>query len=245
MIAIKTALVTGGARGIGEAISRTLSRDGYYLYIHCNKSIEEAKSLCDELGNAEYICADLADPESVSLLAEKCKDIDVLVNNAGVALVFPFDAVSIDAARKMYEINLFAPINLTRKILPSMISSKNGVIINISSIFGEVGGSCEVDYSAAKSGIIGFTKALAKEVGPSGIRVNCVCPGIIDTDMNEDLTFEDIDALCDEIPIGRMGEADEVAECVSFLASDKAKYITGSVFDINGGWQGRKPNYEL
>ena len=143
-----------------------------------------------------------------------------------------------ESPRKMYEINLFAPINLSRKILPNMISRKSGVIINISSIFGEVGGSCEVDYSTAKSGIIGFTKALAKEVGPAGIRVNCVCPGIIDTDMNEDLTFEDIDSLCDEIPLGRLGNSEEVAECVAFLASDKAKYITGSVFDVNGGWQG-------
>ncbi|MBR5285757.1 MAG: SDR family oxidoreductase [Clostridia bacterium] len=234
----KTALVTGGARGIGEAVCRALSRDGFYLYIHCNQSIDTAKSLCEELGNAEYISADLTDPESVKMLAEKCADVDVLVNNAGTALVFPFDAISDEAARKMYEINLFAPINLARRLLPNMISRKNGAIINVSSIFGEVGGSCEVDYSAAKSGIIGFTKALAKEVGPAGIRVNCVCPGIIDTDMNGDLTFEDIDSLCDEIPLGRMGEADEVAECVAFLVSDKARYITGSVFDINGGWQG-------
>lgn len=238
MIAIKTALVTGGARGIGEGICRALARDGFYLYIHCNKSVESAKALCDELGNAEYISADLSDPNSVYVLAEKCKDVDVLVNNAGVALVFPFDAISEETARKMYELNLFAPINLSRALLPNMISRKSGVIINISSVFGEVGGSCEVDYSTAKSGIIGFTKALAKEVGPAGIRVNCVCPGIIDTEMNEDLTFEDIDSLCDEIPIGRLGEGEEVAECVAFLASDKAKYITASVFDVNGGWMG-------
>ena len=238
MIAIKTALVTGGARGIGEGICRALARDGFYLYIHCNKSVESAKALCDELGNAEYISADLSDPNSVYVLAEKCKDVDVLVNNAGVALVFPFDAISEETARKMYELNLFAPINLSRALLPNMISRKSGVIINISSVFGEVGGSCEVDYSTAKSGIIGFTKALAKEVGPVGIRVNCVCPGIIDTEMNEDLTFEDIDSLCDEIPIGRLGEGEEVAECVAFLASDKAKYITASVFDVNGGWMG-------
>ena len=238
MIAIKTALVTGGARGIGEGICRALARDGFYLYIHCNKSVESAKALCDELGNAEYISADLSDPNSVYVLAEKCKDVDVLVNNAGVALVFPFDAISEETARKMYELNLFAPINLSRALLPNMISRKSGVIINISSVFGEVGGSCEVDYSTAKSGIIGFTKALAKEVGPVGIRVNCVCPGIIDTEMNEDLTFEDIDSLCDEIPIGRLGEGEEIAECVAFLASDKAKYITASVFDVNGGWMG-------
>ncbi len=234
----KTALITGGARGIGEEISRALSKEGYYLYIHCNQSVEEARELCDSLGNAEYVCADLSDARAVDALAEQCKNIDVLVNNAGVALVSPFDAVSEETARKMYEINLFAPINLTRRLLPAMISRKSGVVINISSVFGESGGSCEVDYSAAKAAIIGFTKALAKEVGPAGIRVNCVCPGVIDTDMNDDLTFEDVDSLCDEIPLGRMGNASEVAECVAFLASDKSKYITGSVFDVNGGWNG-------
>ncbi len=234
----KKALVTGGARGIGEAICRALSKEGYYLYIHCNKSVDEAQELCSELGNAEYICADLSERGAVNTVAEKCGDIDLLVNNAGVALVALFDSVSPDAARKMYELNLFAPIELTRALLPKMLSRKDGAIINISSVFGRVGGSCEVDYSAAKAGLIGFTKALAKEVGPTGIRVNCVCPGIIDTDMNEDLTFEDVESLCDEIPLMRMGEAEEVADCVAFLASDRAKYITGSVFDVNGGWNG-------
>lgn len=233
----KTALVTGGARGIGEEISRLLSKEGYYLYIHCSKSVEEAKALCEELGNAEYVCADLGNAEEVKELAARCIGVDLLVNNAGVALVAPFDAAVEDAARRLYEINLLAPINLARMLLPAMISKKSGVIINISSIFGEVGGSCEVDYSASKAGIIGFTRALAKEVGPAGIRVNCVCPGVIDTDMNEDLSFDDIEALCDEIPLCRMGEASEVAECVAFLASDKARYITGSVFDVNGGWK--------
>ncbi|MBE6682605.1 MAG: SDR family NAD(P)-dependent oxidoreductase [Ruminococcaceae bacterium] len=235
---MKKALITGGARGIGEAVSRALSKEGYYLYIHCNRSIDEAEALCAELGNAEYICADLSERESVKLLAERCGDIDLLVNNAGVALVAPFDSISAESARKMYEINLFAPIELTRAILPAMLKRKSGVIINISSVFGEVGGSCEVDYSAAKAGLIGFTKALAKEVGPTGIRVNCVCPGIIDTDMNGDLTFDDIEAICDEIPLLRMGEAEEVADCVAYLASDRALYITAGVFDVNGGWNG-------
>lgn len=235
---MKKALITGGARGIGEAVSRALSKEGYYLYIHCNRSVDEAEALCAELGNAEYICADLSESESVKLLAERCGDIDLLVNNAGVALVAPFDSISAESARKMYEINLFAPIELTRAILPAMLRRKSGVIINISSVFGEVGGSCEVDYSAAKAGLIGFTKALAKEVGPTGIRVNCVCPGIIDTDMNGDLTFDDIEAICDEIPLLRMGEAEEVADCVAYLASDRAMYITAGVFDVNGGWQG-------
>lgn len=232
----KKAIVTGGARGIGESICRALSRDGYQLLIHCGKSVDEAKELCEELGNADFISADLADPNSIELIAEKCPDPDVIVNNAGVALVELFDTVKDVDARRMYEINLFAPINLSRRLLPAMIRKKQGVIINISSIFGEIGGSCEVDYSAAKAGIIGFTKALAKEVGPAGIRVNCVCPGVIDTEMNDDLSFDDIENLCEEIPLSRVGEPEEVAECVAFLVSDKAKYITGSVFDVNGGW---------
>lgn len=233
---MKRAIVTGGARGIGEAICRALSREGFQLLIHCGKSVDEAKELCDELGNADYISADLSDPSAIELIAEKCPDPDIIVNNAGVALVELFDTVDPTDARKMYEINLFAPINLSRRLLPAMIRKKQGVIINISSVFGEIGGSCEVDYSAAKAGLIGFTKALAKEVGPAGIRVNCVCPGIIDTDMNGDLSFDDIEKLCEEIPLSRIGEPEEVAECVAFLASDRAKYITGSVFDVNGGW---------
>ncbi len=234
----KTALVTGGAKGIGEAICRALSRDGFYLFIHCNSSIGEAKELCDELGNAEIIRADLTTPEAIDIITKDRNAPDVIVNNAGIPLVSLFDGIDDETLRKMYEINLFAPMNIVRRFLPDMIRRKSGVIINISSVFGEVGGSCEVDYSTAKAGLIGFTKALAKEVGPSGIRVNCVCPGIIDTDMNGNLDFDDIEAICDGIPLSRMGEADEVAECVSFLVSDKAKYITGSVFDVNGGWNG-------
>ena len=235
---IKKALVTGGAKGIGEAVCRVLARDGWYLYIHCNSSIDEACDLCKELGNCEVIQANLSVPESVDIIARKCADAEAVINNAGVPLVELFDKVTDDAARKMYEINLFSPINLVRKLLPSMLSRKKGVIINISSVFGEVGGSCEVDYSVSKAALIGFTKALAKEVGPAGVRVNCVCPGIIDTDMNEDLSFDDIEALCGEVPLGRIGDPDEVAECIGFLVSDKAKYITGSIFDVNGGWNG-------
>lgn len=234
----KVALITGGARGIGEAITRALAEDGFKVIIHCGKSVEEAIELCEELDDAEYISADLRNPDSVKLIKEKYPEIDVLVNNAGVALVDLFDTVSEERMREMFEINLFAPINLSRAYVPSMISRKGGAIINISSIFGEVGGSCEVDYSAAKAGIIGFTKALAKEVGPAGIRVNCVCPGVIDTDMNDDLSFDDVEALCDDIPLQRMGNPEEVADLVSFLASDKATYITGSIFDVNGGWNG-------
>ncbi len=235
---MRKALVTGGARGIGESICRALSRDGWFVYIHCGKSVEEAQKLALELGNAQVVQADLSCHESVNVIAGKCGDAELLVNNAGVALVNLFDCVSDEAMRKMFEINLFAPMNLARKMLPNMIKSKKGNIINISSIFGSVGGSCEVDYSAAKAAMIGFTKALSKEVGPSGVRVNCVCPGIIDTEMNDDLSFDDIEAISNEVPLERIGEPEEVAECVAFLASDKSSYITGAVFDVNGGWQG-------
>lgn len=234
----KTAIVTGGARGIGEAVCRALSRDGWRIIIHCGKSIDEAKELCEELGNAEYVQADLSSPEAIDIIAEKCPEPDAIINNAGVSLVDLFDRVSDEDFRKMFEINLFAPMRLSRRLLPAMIHKKSGVIINISSVFGETGGSCEVDYSAAKAGLIGFTKALAKEVGPAGIRVNCVCPGIIDTDMNENLSFSDIESISQDIPLSRIGEPEEVAECVAFLVSEKAKYITGSVFDVNGGWKG-------
>ncbi len=234
----KIALVTGGARGIGEEICRALSKEGWELFIHCSKSVEEAKDLCEELGNAQFISADLSNPESVEKISKACPNPDAIINNAGVSLVSLFDKAADCDLKRMYEINLFSPINLVRRLLPDMLSRKNGVIVNISSVFGENGGSCEVDYSVAKAGLIGFTKALAKEVGPAGIRVNCICPGVIDTEMNDDLSFEDVESLCDEIPLQRMGTAEEVADLVAFLVSDKARYITGSIFDVNGGWNG-------
>lgn len=232
----KTVLVTGGARGIGLEISKLLIKQGYNVIIHCNESTEAAKSLCGAHENASYIKADLSASDGINALCEKFEDVDILINNAGLSLVVPFDAADEERLKALYSVNLFAPITLTRKILPKLIHKKSGVIINVSSIFGEKGGSCEVDYSVTKAALIGFTKALAKEVGPAGIRVNCVCPGVIDTDMNDDLTFEDVEALTDEIPLCRMGKAEEVAKTIAFLISDDASYITGSVFDVNGGW---------
>ena len=233
----KTALITGGARGIGESLTKIFAKNGYDVVIHCGKSVENAQKLCAEHKNAKYFSADLSSADGVRALAEFCPDPDVLVNNAGIALVAPFDTVTPKQAAKLYALDLFAPIELSRLIAPAMIKRKSGNIINISSVFGEHGGSCEVDYSAAKAGLIGFTKALAKELGPSGIRVNCVCPGLIDTEMNDDLSFEDVEALTADIPLCRMGTADEVAAAVFYLADDaNAGYITGSVIDVNGGW---------
>lgn len=234
----KTVLVTGGARGIGKSISRVFAAAGYKVLIHCSQSEEAAKALCAELCDAEFFRADLASREGVRALYEAFGAPDVLVNNAGIALVKPFDSVSGREAEKLYALDLFAPIELSRLCVPAMISRKSGCIINISSVFGETGGSCEVDYSAAKAGLIGFTKALAKELGPAGIRVNCICPGVIDTEMNDDLSFEDVEALTGEIPLCRLGTADEVSKAALFLAGGGAEYITGTVLDVNGGWQG-------
>ena len=161
--------------------------------------------------------------------------IDCLVNNAGVSLVSPFDAVTEEQEKALYGTDLFGVLNCSRAVLPGMIRRKSGCIINLSSMWGETGGSCEVDYSAAKGAVIAFTKALAKEVGPSDIRVNCVCPGVIDTDMNAHLSVADVNALVEEIPLERLGRAEDVAEAVYFLASEKASYITGAVLDVNGG----------
>ena len=234
----KTALVTGGARGIGESISRAFSAAGYRVLIQCNKSVDAAKALCAELGDAEYFCADLTQKSGVEALFAAVGTPDVLVNNAGIALVKPFDTVKADEEEALYSLDLLAPVRLARLCAPAMISRKSGCIINISSVFGESGGSCEVDYSAAKAGLIGFTKALAKELGPCGVRVNCICPGVIDTEMNDDLSFEDVESLTEEIPLCRMGTAEEVAKAALFLAGEGAEYITGAVLDVNGGWQG-------
>lgn len=232
----KKVLVTGGARGIGESITRAFNAAGCAVTIHCNNSEAAAKALCKELPGTEYFRADLSTREGVTALFNACQTPDILVNNAGAALVKPFDAATGEETARLYGLDLFAPIELSRLYIPAMISRKSGVIINVSSVFGETGGSCEVDYSAAKAGIIGFTKALAKELGPSGIRVNCVCPGLIDTEMNDDLSFEDVEALTDGIPLCRMGAPEEVADAIVFLASEKASYITGAVLDVNGGW---------
>jgi 3-oxoacyl-[acyl-carrier protein] reductase len=168
-------------------------------------------------------------------MIEAYPDIDVLVNNAGVSLFGVFDGVNEAEVKRLYDVNLFGMLNVSRAVLPSMIRRKSGVIINISSIWGEYGASCEVDYSAAKSAVIGFTKALAKEVGPSGIRVNCVCPGVIDTDMNARLTIKEVEEIVDSIPLERLGRPEDVANAVLFLASDKADYISGAVLSVNGG----------
>ena len=228
-------LITGASGGIGSACARAFAKAGYELLLHYNRGEEQIRKLEKELPGCTVLQADLSVPEEVAALAEKCADADVLVNNAAVDVFGLFDLVPEEDVKKIYQVNLLAPIELSRKLVKGMLSKGSGSIINISSMFGESGGSCEVDYSATKAGLIGFTKALAKEVGTAGVRVNCVCPGVIETAMNDRLTVDEAEALCEDIALDRFGTPEEVAEAVLFLAGDKAGYITGAVLDVNGG----------
>lgn len=231
---MKTALVTGGAGGIGEAICRRLAADGYFVYVNYAHSAEKAKKIAENIGG-EAVCFDVTDVDAVKEAFGNIKKLDLLVNNAGVSVIDLFTSVAQDSADRILDINLRGAMNCARAALPQMINAKNGNIINIASMWGQCGASCEVDYSASKAGMIGFTKALAKEVAPSGIRVNCVSPGFIMTEMNKHFSAEDLELIKEDIPLGIFGEPRHVADAAAFLASDRAEYITGQVLAVNGG----------
>ncbi len=239
----KVALVTGGARGIGKAICRSLANDGFKIAINYNKSEDEAEALKNELSSVtevEIFRCDVSDSDAVkemfSEISRKLGDVNVLVNNAGVAEKVLFTDITDEAWQRMINTNLSGAFYCSREALKNMISEKNGVIINIASMWGEVGASMEVHYSTAKAGLIGMTKALAKEVGLSGVRVNAVSPGVVLTDMMSAFSESDKEALKDETPLNSLGIPEDVADAVSFLVSDKAKFITGQVLSVNGGF---------
>ncbi len=237
----KTVIVTGASRGIGKAIATVFAQNGYNVVINYNKSEEQAKALESSL--SEYnVCifkADVSDPDSAASLCDfalsRFGKIDVLVNNAGIAKQSLITDVSFEEWSRIFNVNVGSCFNCSKSVLPHMINRKSGLIINISSIWGICGASCEVAYSASKAAIIGFTKALAKEVGPSGITVNCIAPGVIDTEMNSNLSSDDLAALCDETPLCRIGSCDDIAQTALFLASQGASFITGQVISPNGG----------
>ena len=235
----KTAFVTGGATGIGKACAIALNQQGYNIVICYNKSEEQAKKLSSSLENSIALKADLKDEKQVNAIVSEAMNtfgsIDLLVNNAGIAEQKMFCDITISDWDNMFDTNVRSMFLTCKAVLPHMISKKHGKIINISSMWGQVGSSCEVHYSASKAAIIGFTKALSKEVGLSNINVNCIAPGVIATPMNNNLTEETIADLKEETPLNRIGTPEDIANMVVFLSAEKSNFITGQIIGINGG----------
>lgn len=240
----KTALVTGASGAIGRAIAIALGRAGWRVAVHYNSNRDSAQRTAEiiagEGSQAIAVQADVTDPESVKRMCEDVRiclgSLDLLVNNAGIADIIPFSCITPERWRAMISSDLDGVYNCTHAALPYM--GEGSSIINVSSVWGIYGASCEVHYSAAKAGVIGLTSALAKELGPSGIRVNCVAPGVIDTEMNGWLSDGDRLQLEDSTPLGRMGQPEEVAAAVVFLASEDASFITGVTLPVTGGFTG-------
>ena len=233
---MRTVLITGGSRGIGASCVRKFAQAGDKVYFLYRSSHIRAKELEAETG-AVGLCCDVTAPAAVQEAFRNFSDgVDVLVNNAGVAGFSLFQDLSEEDWARILDVNLGSVYRCSKAALPKMIARRSGCIINLSSMWGQVGASCEVAYSAAKAGIIGLTKALAKEVGPSGIRVNCVAPGVIQTEMNKTLSSETLSDLAEETPLGRIGTPEEVAETVFWLASEGASFVTGQIIAPNGGF---------
>lgn len=229
---MRNVLITGASRGIGAATARAFAALGDRVIINYNKSEKEALALAEEIGGTA-IKADVSNIDEVKAMIAAAGDVDILVNNAGIASFSFFDTTSDSEWERVIGTNLSGAFYCSREVIGQMIKRKSGAIINVSSMWGMVGASCEVAYSAAKAGVIGMTKALAKEVGPSGITVNCVAPGAIDTDMNKIFDEDTIKSLCEETPLGRLGTPEEIADTIVFLANNR--FITGQVISPNGG----------
>lgn len=239
----KVALVTGASRGIGRAVAQRLARMGYAVAVCYHAQADRAQELVEMLHDEGAMAAafqcDVSDSAAVEAMVnavvEQLGEISVLINNAGIAQQKLFTDLSDMEWHRMIDVHLTGTFHTCRAVLPAMLRRHDGVIINISSMWGQIGGSCEVHYSAAKAGVIGLTKALAKEVGPSGVRVNCVAPGVIQTDMMKDFDEETLQSLAEDTPLMRLGIPSDIANAVAFLASDEASFITGQIIAPNGG----------
>ena len=238
----KVVIITGASRGIGREIAKTLARNGNIVIANYNKSGKEAIDLKIEMQKEgkqiEIYQADVSKEEDCAALVEyvlkKYKKIDVLINNAGISKTQLITEVTKKDWEEIINTNLYSAFSMCQQVALNMIHNKKGCIINISSIWGQVGASMEVVYSISKAGMDGLTKALAKELGPSGIRVNSIAPGFINTEMNNSYTQKEIEDIKEEIPLEKIGETSDIAKCVEWLIEDK--YTTGQVIAINGGW---------
>lgn len=239
---MKTVLITGGSRGIGKCIAENLAKEGYNVVLNYNKSEKQAKQIQKELQeqgkNIEIYKADISKREEVKKMTEfaldKFKNIDILINNAGIAKLQMFNDITDEDWNEMINTNLNSVFYCTQEVLENMVHNKNGCIINISSIWGMVGASCEVAYSVSKAGIDGMTKALAKELGLSNIRVNSIAPGVIDTEMNSNLDNRVKEEIKNETPLNKIGKPIDIYRCVKWLIEDE--FTTGQVISPNGGY---------
>ncbi len=241
MIFLKKALITGASGGIGFATALKLYKEGYYIIAQYNKNARAIDELYRQVdGNLLAVQADLSRADGVKNFVETVKksfkQVDLIVNNAGAGLYKLITQTTEREWDELFSLNMKSAFMITNAFLPEMINNKHGKIINVSSIWGQVGASMEVCYSASKASLIGYTKALAKELAPSNINVNCVCPGVIDTPINNRFSITEMQDLAQETPLGRIGKAEEVAELIAFLVSEKSDFITGQVITCDGGF---------